>query len=434
MAKVKQKKSMQEMLEEAIVLMEQAPFAIPKNWCFVKLSCVCGLQNGEKLKGEFLPYLDAKYLRGKSDGEYKNEGVILDIGQKVILVDGENSGEVFDVFERGYMGSTFRILSVTKNVIPDLIKYFISFYQENLRNNKVGSAIPHLNKSIFYNLLFPLAPLSEQKRIVDKIESLFLRLDEAKDLIQKSLDEFEDRKAAVLHKAFNGELTEKWRKANNLLKPTIKKSFNQFCSVVRGGSPRPAGSEMYYNGKIPFMKVGDITNSKTPYINRCSATIKEAGLSKTRLVSKNTLLLTNSGATLGVPGITSFDTAFNDGIAAFIGIPSESVKYFYYFWITQTKSLRALNIGAAQPNLNTKIVGEVKVVIPTIEEQQEIVRILDEFFEKEDKSKELLDMIDQIEEMKKSILSRAFRGELGTHSDTDEPAIELIKKINREER
>ena len=82
-----------------------------------------------------------------------------------------------------------------------------------------------------------------------------------------------------------------------------------------------------------------------------------------------------------------------------------------------------------QSNINAKKIAEFSFKLPTIEEQQEIVRILDNFFEKEDKSKELLDMIDQIEEMKKSILARAFRGELGTHSDVDEPAIELLKRI-----
>lgn len=429
MAKVKQIKSMQERLEELIVPKEQAPFAIPENWCWVRLFYLCQLQNGDKVVGDRLPYLDAKYLRGKSEGILKNEGVLLDKGQKVILVDGENSGEVFEIFERGYMGSTFRVLSINKNVNVDLIQYFISFYQEELRNNKIGSAIPHLNKELFYNLSFPYAPIEEQKRIVDKIKSLFSRLDEAKELIQKSLDEFEDRKSAILHKAFNGELTSKWRARNNLIKNNEKKHFNEFCQIVRGGSPRPAGSELYYNGTIPFMKVGDITNSRSAYIVKCSSSIKEAGLSKTRLVPENTLLLTNSGATLGVPGITTFTTAFNDGIAAFIGIDPKSIKYFYYFWLSKTQSLRALNIGAAQPNLNTNIIGRVQVVIPTIEEQQEIVRILDNFFEKEDKSKELLDMIDQIEEMKKSILARAFRGELGTHSDDDEQAIELLRKI-----
>jgi len=65
-------------------------------------------------------------------------------------------------------------------------------------------------------VLFPLPPLAEQQRIVDCIESLFEKLDQAKGLIQEALDSFESRKAAILHKAFTGELTKKWREENGV--------------------------------------------------------------------------------------------------------------------------------------------------------------------------------------------------------------------------
>ena len=107
-------------------------------------------------------------------------------------------------------------------------------------------------------------------------------------------------------------------------------------------------------------------------------------------------------------------------------------KYMIYFSHTKNYKQYVLDnlvSSAGQNTISRKGLSRLKVNIPPIEEQQEIVRILDNFFEKEDKSKELLDMIDQIEEMKKSILARAFRGELGTHSDDDEPAIELLRKI-----
>lgn len=424
MAKAKQKKTMQEMLEEAIVPKDQAPFAIPENWCLVKLSYVCGLQNGEKSKGEFLPYLDAKYLRGKSDGEYKNEGVILNAGQKVILVDGENSGEVFDIFERGYMGSTFRILSVAKNVMPDLIKYFIAFNQENLRNNKVGSAIPHLNKTIFYNLMFPLAPLSEQKRIVDKIESLFSRLDEAKDLIQKSLDEFEDRKSAILYKALKGDLIVKkcnWREVR--LKDVV-------YDFQYGTSKKSEKS-----GKAVVVRMGNLQSGKIDWTDLVYSNDKE-DISKYTLQKGDILFnRTNSAALVGKTSIFE-----DDRLAIFAGylirlkydknkVIGKFLNYVMNSHGAKEYCSKVKTDAVNQSNINAKKIAEFSFKLPTIEEQQEIVCILDNFFEKEDKSKELLNMIDQIEEMKKSILARAFRGQLGTHSDDDEPAIELVKKI-----
>ncbi len=133
------------------------------------------------------------------------------------------------------------------------------------------------------------------------------------------------------------------------------------CEVVRGGSPRPAGDPKYYGGNIPFLKVADITGDTNPYLESFTFTIKEAGLTKTRLVKPNTLLLSNSGATLGVPKICTFETTFNDGIAAFLGVDEDLLLYhyyFYYFWMTNTRKLRSVNQGAAQPNLNTNLIKE----------------------------------------------------------------------------
>ena len=165
-------------------------------------------------------------------------------------------------------------------------------------------------------------------------------------------------------------------------------------------------------------------------MNSTEYSIKEAGLKKTRMVDANTLLLTNSGATLGVPAICTFQTTFNDGIAAFLNLDKRSLKFLYYFFIGKTSELRGINKGAAQPNLNTEIIGSITLNLPSIPEQQEIVRILDILFEKEQKAKELCDVIDNIALMKKAILARAFRGELGTNDPSEESAVELLSTLH----
>nr|MBP3281044.1 restriction endonuclease subunit S [Treponema sp.] len=388
-------------------------YELPVGWKWCKQNEVCRLTDGEKKTDVSYPYLEVKYLRGNKEKDFVTSGKFIKAGTKVILVDGENSGEVFTVPEDGYMGSTFKALSI-QNVDEKYLQFFIQTKKDLYRNNKKGSAIPHLNKDLFFNMPFPLPPtLTEQQRIVSRIESLFTKLDEAKDKAQSVVDGFELRRAAVLHKAFTGELTAKWRKDTVSDDSWEEKTIGECCTVVRGGSPRPAGDPKYYDGTIPFMKVADITGNDSKYVCSTQFTIKEAGLHKTRMVEPDTLLLTNSGATLGVPAITKIKTTFNDGIAAFLNLPKESNLYFYYFFTSKTTELRAINMGAAQPNLNIDIIKSITIPVPTLAEQQEIVRILDTVLEKETRAKEATQtVLDQIALLKKSILARAFRGEL----------------------
>ena len=113
--------------------------------------------------------MDARFLRGKGDGILSNSGKYISAGTYLILVDGENSGEVFIAKENGYMGSTFKILNIPLCLNEYYVLYFLELYKLILKKSKKGVAIPHLNKELFFNLLFPLPPIEEQKCIVDKI-------------------------------------------------------------------------------------------------------------------------------------------------------------------------------------------------------------------------------------------------------------------------
>lgn len=429
MAKKKEELSLEEKLERALVPESEQPYDVPDNWVWTSVSEVCKLSNGIKKKDEEHKYLEVKYLRRKVEAKIKNTGNYIEKNDRIILVDGENSGEVFCVVEEGYMGSTLKKLDICKYINTEYFEYYISTYREEFRNSKTGSAIPHLNKALFREKGFPLPPLTEQKRIVTRIESLFTKLDEAKELVQSALDSFEHRKSAIQHKAFTGELTAKWREENGVSIDsweTVK--LREISKIVRGGSPRPAGDERFYNGNIPFMKVADLTGKSGRYVNDAKHSIKEAGLRKTRFVENGTLLLTNSGATLGVPAITNIDTTFNDGIAAFLEL-NDNVNFLYYYLLTQTEMYRSINKGAAQPNLNTEIIGETILFRPTIMEQNEIVSILDNIFKNLNKSKELFDILERIDLIKISILAKVFRGELGTNDVNDESGIEVLKEI-----
>ena len=159
-----------ERINEQIVEIE-LPFEYPNSWVVLRLKDICQLTDGEKRTGKGI-CLDAKYLRGKSSAAVIDKGKFVYAGDNIILVDGENSGEVFSVPQDGYMGSTFKQLWLSSVMWKPYILAFILFYKEELKNSKRGAAIPHLNKELFHNLPIGIPPFAEQQRIAERITEL----------------------------------------------------------------------------------------------------------------------------------------------------------------------------------------------------------------------------------------------------------------------
>ena len=149
---------------------------LPKGWAMTSMQEVCRLIDGEKLNNRTLTNLDARFLRGLSDGKIIKEGRYVSANTCMILVDGENSGEVFITPTEGYQGSTFKQLSFDVNMNKEYILYIITQNRKALRENKVGSAIPHLNKKLFKAIQVPIPPYAEQERIVCAINTAFNKL------------------------------------------------------------------------------------------------------------------------------------------------------------------------------------------------------------------------------------------------------------------
>lgn len=150
----------------------EIPFVLPENWAFSRLADIAWLEDGVKIDGEQLPYLDAKTIRGKQTASMLSCGKVIEKGMQVILVDGENSGEVFEVPCRGYIGSTFKVLQVSSEIEKSYVKLILDFYKNLFKDNKTGSAIPHLNKKIFKSLIIGIPPIEEQKAIVNRVKSV----------------------------------------------------------------------------------------------------------------------------------------------------------------------------------------------------------------------------------------------------------------------
>ena len=339
---------------------------------------------------------------------YTNEKTGIFSNLPVIIFDDFTTSSQYVDFPFKVKSSAMKILSCN-NKIADLkyLFYKMQTIQFDSSNHK------RYWISEYSKIKLELPTLAEQQRIVNRIESMFAKLDEAKEKAQNVVDGFETRKAAILHKAFTGELTAKWRKENGVSDDSWEEKTNGECGKwERGRSKhRPRNAPELFGGKYPFIQTGDIANADI-YIYEHKQTLSEFGFQQSRLFPKDTLCITIA-ANIGKVAILTYDCCFPDSVVGFTPFENVDSKFMYYKINDMQKDLEAMAPATAQKNLNLKLLTSVSVQIPTFPEQVEIVRILDIIIEKENKAKQAAEaVLEQIDLLKKSILARAFRGEL----------------------
>ena len=294
-----------------------------------------------------------------------------------------------------------------------------------------ATTVPAIRKSDLESIPFPLAPYDTQVKIVNYIESLFAKLDEAKEKAQDVVDGFGTRKAAILHKAFSGELTAKWREEEGLIFTKEEIALEELCYKIKDGfhnSPKPVT-----NG-YPYIMAGDVQESGINFDNGLYMDEKNhRELYKKAFPQKGDILMVNIGASTGRSAIIDVDFEFSFKNCAILKLKKEKVipKYIlYYLWSQKERLLKEITQGGAQPFLSLKIIKNINIPIVEYSEQKEIVKLLEGLLLKEQQAKETAEaVIEQIDTMKKAILARAFRGKLGTNVPNEESAVELLKQI-----
>lgn len=303
--------------------------------------------------------------------------------------------------------------------------YYLLYVVDQLYAKTHGSGMVHITLKPFKSTRIMLPELNEQRRVVGKIESLFAKLDEAKEKAQAVVDSFETRKAAILHKAFTGELTAKWREEHGISIDNWKTTRFDSVAAIRSNLVDPAEYQSF-----PHIAPDNI-EKKTGVLLEYH-TIAEDGVTsgKHRFYSGQ-ILYSKIRPYLSKAVVVDFD-----GLCSADMYPIEAyqnARCLWYYMLSDEFLLQASTAGSRSvlPKINQKELSALTVHLPTNDrEQEEIARILDELFDKEQRAKVAAEsVLEQIDTIKKSILSRAFRGELGTNDPSEESAVELLKQI-----
>ena len=409
------------------------PYEIPANWEWVKLSSVANVIMGQSPESTSItddssctPLIGGATDMGELSpliSRYTNKPTKLSKKGDIILCIRATLGRpIFsdDVYCLGRGVAAIR----TKLGLKEFWKYVLINFKQYLYDKATGSTFAQVTSNVLQYMPIPLAPLSEQHRIVARIESLFSKLDEANEKAQSVLDSFENRWAAILHKAFTGELTKNWRAEKNIANDWRTVKLEEIGKVIGGGTPSTSNPSYWKNGNISWITPADMRSLQSKYISYGAKNITQQGLqySSARMMPKGSIIF-SSRAPIGYVAIAANDLCTNQGCKSLIPNECALSEYVYFTLVYMRNSIEKLGRGTTFKEVSGKIFGSIAIPLPTIAEQLEIVRILDRLLSQEQQAKQAAKaVIAKIDVMKKSILARAFRGELGTNDPSDEPA------------
>ena len=417
--------------ELSLVPVEEQPYPLPEGWKWVRLGSIADILNGFMFKSEKYVTEGIRIIRisNVQDGFLEDD--------KPVFYPLSEHQEIEKFMLSPYdllislTGNVGRTAIICNNLLPaavnqrvlrvriknrTLLNYIFYFtqrkqFQNECIANSKGSAQLNLSSSYINSLAIPVPPLDVQERIVTHIESLFAKLDEAKEKAEAVLDSYETRKAAILHKAFTGELIGK--------KDVTPTSLESILNTIRIG---PFGSalheEDYIDDGIPVINPKHIVKQRIQAQRKVSITSQKAEELASYRLAENDIILGRRGEMGRCAPVTAQEAGWLCGTGSMILRPKPGFSAkFYSLIISSQASVQYLEtnaVGTTLKNLNEKIVRKLPIPEFTAEEQKQLTRILDSLLEKEQQSKEAAEtVLEQIDLMKKAILAKAFRGELG---------------------
>lgn len=448
MPKKKTALTIEERLQQALVPAEEQPYEVPENWVWVRLGevnkyiskSVNPISEPDKIFELYsVPSMADNYpeiIVGSDIGSSKQSVCKDDVLLCKINPRINRVWKVSQFTDNELIASSEWIIIRNNHIDANYLRYCFQskYFREFMLSNVsgVGGSLMRAQPKYVQTYPIPLPPLSEQQRIVERIEELFAKLDEAKERLQEAADSFAVRKAAILHKAFTGELTKQWRRENGVSDESwVEKTIGEICSSLKYGTSKKSSDD----GKVVVLRMGNLQNGEIDWSN-LAYTSDEEDIKKYLLKSGDVLFnRTNSPELVGktsiyrgeMPAIYAgylikLDYEKNIVVGDYLNYYLNSSKAKEYYMQVKTD-------GVSQSNINAKKIGEFEIPLPTLPEQHEIVRLIDDLLARERSAQQATEQaLASIDLMKKSILARAFRGELGTNKASEASALELLKQ------
>lgn len=448
--------SIEERLEQAVIPNWDEPYKLPENWCWVKLDSISEILNGYAFKSSLYKTSGIRIIRitNVQDGFIEDEKpvfypfnakseiepYVLKSNDLLMSLTG-NVGRVAlmkEEFLPAALNQRVACLRMKSSTINTKYLFYCllqkQFIDDCTKASK-GSAQLNMSTEWLKGYSIPLPPIYEQLRIVERIESLFTKLDEASEKAREVIDGFETRKASILHKAFSGELTAKWRDENNIsLEDWKNQLFDECIEKMQNGLAKRSGSE-----GVPYvvLRLANLSDDGFITDDLREIVLDEKEQKSYKLNIGDVVMIRVNGSKDNVAKqilVTENNLwAFCDHIIRIKYNESVLPAYMVLYSKSETYKIYVKdNIvsSAGQNTISRKGMVRLNIPVPPIDEQKEIVNILLDMFAKERSVKETATaVIEQIDTMKKAILSRAFRGELGTNDPSEESALELLKRV-----
>lgn len=434
MPKKKTALTIEERLQQALVPAEKQPYEVPENWVWVRLGevnkyiskSVNPISEPDKIFELYsVPSMVDNYpeiIAGSDIGSSKQSVCKKDVLLCKINPRINRVWKVSQFTDNELIASSEWIIIRNNHIDANYLmycfqsKYFREFMLSNVSG--VGGSLMRAQPKYVQTYPIPLPPLSEQQRIVERIEELFAKLDEAKERLQEVADSFAVRKAGILHKAFTGELTKQWRRENGVSDESWEEK--KLSEITENQDSK----------RIPLSK------SQRDNMNRIYDYYGASGIIDKvddYIFEGKKLLIGEDGANLVT---RSKDIAFiADGKYwvnnhAHILDVKDTVLLMYLCHYINNMDLIPYVTGSAQPKLTQAKMNNIKIFLPTLSEQHEIVRLIDDLLARERAAQQATEQaLVSIDLMKKSILARALRGELGTNKASEASALELLKQV-----